>query len=124
MAEWHRIPIDEALTRLATSLAGLGRDEARRRLAECGPNELEEQVRRTPLAMLLGQFTDFMILVLIGAAVVAGAIGEPGDAAPIIIIVVLNAVIALPRNTAPSAPWPPFGRCQATMPQCCAAASI
>ncbi|KIE42355.1 cation-translocating P-type ATPase [Geobacter anodireducens] len=98
MAEWHRIPIDEALTRLATSLAGLGRDEARRRLAECGPNELEEQVRRTPLAMLLGQFTDFMILVLIGAAVVAGAIGEPGDAAPIIIIVVLNAVIGFAQE--------------------------
>ncbi|MRR37612.1 ATPase, partial [bacterium] len=63
------------------------------RLAEHGSNELQEQARRTPLAMLLSQFTDFMILVLLGAAVLAAIIGDLGDAMPIIAIVILNAVI-------------------------------
>ncbi|HML78305.1 cation-translocating P-type ATPase [Geobacter sulfurreducens] len=98
MTEWHRISIEEALTRLETSLTGLDSDEVRRRLAAYGPNELEEKARRTPLAMFFGQFTDFMIIVLIGAAVVAGIIGEPGDAAPIITIVVLNAVIGFAQE--------------------------
>ncbi|AAR35056.1 cation-translocating P-type ATPase [Geobacter sulfurreducens] len=98
MTEWHHISIEDALTRLETSLTGLDSDEVRRRLAAYGPNELEEKARRTPLVMFLGQFTDFMIIVLIGAAVVAGIIGEPGDAAPIITIVVLNAVIGFAQE--------------------------
>lgn len=98
MTEWHRVSIEEALTRLETSLTGLDNDEVRRRLAAYGPNELEEKAQRTPLVMFLGQFTDFMIIVLIGAAVVAGIIGEPGDAAPIITIVVLNAVIGFAQE--------------------------
>jgi len=98
LTEWHRVSIEEALTRLETSLTGLDNDEVRRRLAAYGPNELEEKAQRTPLVMFLGQFTDFMIIVLIGAAVVAGIIGEPGDAAPIITIVVLNAVIGFAQE--------------------------
>ena len=43
--------------------------------------------------MLAGQFTDFMILVLLAAAVVAGLVGEPEDSIAIVVIVVLNAVI-------------------------------
>ena len=43
--------------------------------------------------MFLGQFADFMILVLLGAAVVAGLVGEPQDTVAILVIVALNAVI-------------------------------
>ena len=43
--------------------------------------------------MFLGQFTDFMILLLLGAAAISGVIGELEDAAAILAIVVLNAIV-------------------------------
>ena len=45
--------------------------------------------------MLAGQFTDFMVLVLIAAAVVSGIVGEPQDAIAIVVIVLLNATVGL-----------------------------
>ncbi|WP_306533506.1 cation-translocating P-type ATPase [Geobacter sp.] len=90
---WHLKTIEETIAELGTSPQGLSADAARQRLVENGPNELQEQARRTPVAMLLSQFTDFMILILMGAAVLAAVIGDLGDAMPIIAIVILNAVI-------------------------------
>jgi Ca2+-transporting ATPase len=73
--------------------ARLERREAQRRLAEHGPNVLTEGTRRGPLAMMLGQFRDFMILVLLVAAVISGLIGEATATIAIVAIVILNAVI-------------------------------
>uniref|UniRef100_A0A831XLX0 Cation-translocating P-type ATPase n=1 Tax=Geobacter metallireducens TaxID=28232 RepID=A0A831XLX0_GEOME len=91
--DWHLKTVEDTVAELGSSPQGLSAVAARTRLAEHGPNELQEQARRTPFAMLLSQFTDFMILVLLGAAVLAAVIGELGDAMPIIAIVILNAVI-------------------------------
>jgi Ca2+-transporting ATPase len=72
---------------------GLTATAAAARLEQVGPNVLHETGRRHPLAMLASQFTDFMILVLIAAAVIAGVIGEPQDAIAIVVIVFLNGII-------------------------------
>ena len=91
---WYQLPAEEAARRLRTDLhAGLSEDEVRERRERYGANEIREGVRRGPLAMFLGQFTDFMILVLIGAAIVSGMIGDVVDTLAIVAIVVLNAVI-------------------------------
>jgi len=91
---WYRLTAEEALRRLDTDPHdGLRADVAAARLREHGPNALAEARRRSPARMFLGQFADFMILVLIGAAVVAGLVGEPQDTVAILVIVVLNAVI-------------------------------
>ena len=58
-----------------------------------GYNEIREGRKRGPVAMFLAQFADFMILVLIAAAVVAGLIGDLADTFVIVTIVVLNAGI-------------------------------
>jgi Ca2+-transporting ATPase len=91
---WHCLAIDEVAKRLDTDIqAGLNQSEADRRAAQFGSNEIRERTARPPWRMLLEQFTDFMIVVLIAAAIISGIIGEPPDAIAIIVIVLLNGVI-------------------------------
>ncbi len=93
-AHWHCLTSSQAETALATDAqTGLSDDEARKRLSQYGPNAIRQQAQRSILRTLLAQFSDFMILVLIGAAVVSGLIGDVVDTIAIIVIVVLNAVI-------------------------------
>ena len=92
--DWHQLTAEAALQRLASDPQhGLGAAEASERLATHGPNVLIEGRRRGPVRMFLDQFTDFMIVVLLIAAVVSGAIGDVTDTVVILVIVVLNAVI-------------------------------
>jgi Ca2+-transporting ATPase len=82
------------LARQVTTLAaGLAPDEVARRLARHGPNALVEGPRRGPARMLLDQFADVMVLVLIAAAGVASVLGEPQDTMAIVVIVAVNAVL-------------------------------
>ncbi|HPU30838.1 MAG TPA: cation-transporting P-type ATPase [Syntrophorhabdaceae bacterium] len=90
---WHTMSIDEILKRLESSFYGISNDEAKSRLLKYGPNELVEMQKRSPLMMFLDQFKDFMILVLIGAAIISGFIGELSDTIAIIVIIVINGVI-------------------------------
>lgn len=93
MPLWHQMDIDEISRDLEASLQGFTTAEADELLLKYGPNELIEKQKKTLLVMFLEQFKDFMILVLIAAAVIAGTIGEASDTFAIILIVVLNAVI-------------------------------
>jgi hypothetical protein len=83
---WWALAPDEAAAQLGVELsAGLGAEELLRRQQTAGPNTLPQAPRRGALRMVLDQLTDFMVLVLIGAAVVAGLLGEPEDAVTIAI---------------------------------------
>jgi Ca2+-transporting ATPase len=91
---WHTLAVEAAAERLATDpRTGLTPQEAARRLAACGPNAIAEARRRGPLRILVDQFRDLMVLVLLGAAVVAGFVGEPQDTVAIVAIVLLNAAL-------------------------------
>jgi Ca2+-transporting ATPase len=92
-APWHTLSVAATSARLAADPDGLPPEEAARRSARYGPNAIEEQAPRSPLRMLLDQFTDFMIVVLLVAAVISGVVGDLKDTLAIIVIVVLNAVI-------------------------------
>ncbi len=113
---WHLKDHNEIIEALGSSLNGLSREEAEKRLDEYGPNLLKEKKKRSVFTMLLDQFKDFMIIVLLAAAVISGLIGDPEDTIAIIVIVVLNAAIgfvqeyraekaiaALKKMSAPSA---------------------
>lgn len=91
--QWHTGKPEEIMEKLGSSPLGLAATEAQNRLRVHGPNELTEKAKKTLFMMFLDQFKDFMILVLIAAAVIAGVIGEASDTIAIIVIVVLNAVI-------------------------------
>ncbi len=95
MAEpWHSVSTEEACGKLQTDPdRGLTGAEAERRLQTIGLNALVEKLRDTPWKILLQQFSDFMVLVLLAATVVAFALGEVGDAITIVAIVVMNGVL-------------------------------
>ncbi len=93
MLQWYKFASDEALKSLASCRDGLTVKEATERLARYGTNELKEKRKRTSIMLFLGQFNDFLIIVLIAAAVMAGLAGSAKDAIVILAVVVLNAVI-------------------------------
>ena len=72
---------------------GLSGGEARSRLGRYGENRLAEKPPRSRWLAFLDQFKSVLILVLIGAAVLAGAIGDFKDAVVILVVVVFNAVL-------------------------------
>ncbi len=86
------------LSELETSLQGISGVEAGPRLARYGLNELIEKKKKTAFVMFFDQFRDFMILVLIAAAVISGFIGELSDTIAIIVIIVLNAGIGFTQE--------------------------
>jgi Ca2+-transporting ATPase len=90
---WHTQTAGDVLRALDTTRSGLTSDEAAKRLAVYGPNALPEGEVRTSWQMLIAQFSDFMILVLIAAALVSGLVGEPADTVIILVIVGMNATI-------------------------------
>jgi Ca2+-transporting ATPase len=90
---WHQLDLKMVLEKLQSSAMGLVSEEAHRRFEHYGPNELIEKKHKSLWMMFFDQFKDFMILVLIAAAVVAGVIGDPVDAIAIAVIVLVNAVL-------------------------------
>ena len=74
---------------------GLPADEVAQRAQQHGPNALPQSEGRSFWALLLDQFSDFMILVLLAAALISGVVGDLVDTLVILTIVVLNAAIGL-----------------------------
>ncbi|MCC7182835.1 MAG: cation-translocating P-type ATPase [Rhodocyclaceae bacterium] len=96
---WHCQTVEAALDRLGTDPAqGLEHDEAARRLHRYGPNRLAEARSRGPWRMLAAQFADLMIVLLIGAALIAVWVGETADALVILAILVANAAIGFAQE--------------------------
>lgn len=91
---WHALSPSEVAGELVVdTLAGLSATDVVDRLAKYGANEVRERPRRGIPRMLLDQFSDFMILVLLGAAVLSGLVGDVKDTVAIVVIVLLNAAI-------------------------------
>ena len=91
--DWHALTVDEVLNILKTKPQGLDEDEAERRLALYGPNELRREKGRSRLIIFLNQFKNVLILILLIATGLSIVIGEILDAALIITIVIVSAVL-------------------------------
>ena len=96
---WHTLDTRVATETLKVDVqSGLASDQIWQRLEQFGPNEIQSGERRGPWRLLVAQFSDFMIMVLLVAAVISGFIGEPQDAIAIIVIVLLNAIIGFVQD--------------------------
>lgn len=107
-AVWHSLEVDKALDLLDSNAdSGLTSQEIPQRLQKYGPNELEETAGRSPWEILLDQFKNIMLLMLIGVALVSGFLDlmrlqsgnlKPGevpfkDTIAILAIVILNGIL-------------------------------
>ncbi len=90
---WHARSADEAIALLHSSPAGLSADEAAERRARHGRNELPPPARPHPLRRFLAQFNNALIYFLIAGAIAAALLGHHVDAAVILMVIVINAIV-------------------------------
>ncbi len=93
---WHARTVQEVAEMLGTDPArGLTAAEAAIRLSQYGPNELVERPRPGFWHMLLDQFNNFLVIILIVAAFISLLLGDTLEAGAIMAIVLLNAIIGV-----------------------------
>src|SRR5215831_13010701 len=91
---WHAVPADQVIGRLKTDpAAGLDAAEASRRLSQYGPNRLPEGKQRGPLMRFLAQLNNVLVYVLLAAGFVKLMVGLWLDAAVILGVVIINALL-------------------------------
>ncbi len=87
------LPVRELLSHLDTSINGLSHEEAKKRFSEHGPNEILYGGTRQGLSILLSQFKNSLILLLIAASIISFFMHEKIDGIVILAIVLLNAIL-------------------------------
>jgi P-type Ca2+ transporter type 2C len=92
---WHTLSSHEVLQQLDVAEDGLTSEEAKKRIEQVGYNQLTEAPRPGFLTLLWDQLKDFVVMLLIVASVISIFLGEIVDAAAIMTIVVLNAMLGI-----------------------------
>ncbi len=96
MEKWYKQSIEDALASLETDpKTGLNSQQLEERTNKYGLNELSEEKGKGFLSKLLAQFSDFLVLILIVAAIVSFAVGAKKDGAVILAIVIVNGFLGL-----------------------------
>ena len=90
---WHALPVEACLERLRSARGGLTGAEADRRLKENGPNELQGARRASPWALLLEQFRNVLIIILLIAVALSAVLGEGVEAVAIAVIVLFAVLL-------------------------------
>jgi len=90
---WHTMSIESVEAALKTGRSGITPEEAKRRLEEFGPNILREKKGPSALMIFASQFKNYLILVLVAAAIIALFLGDFTDALVITIVIILNALL-------------------------------
>ncbi len=94
---WHSLTVEEVIRNLNTRLEGLTGKEAEERLRTCGRNELVAK-KKHPIMILLKQFANFLIGILLVATVISLLLGEVIDATAILIIVMIMAIMGFTQE--------------------------
>lgn len=97
--DFYNKTVDELYKEFSTDINGLSEEEANNRLLKYGENKLKEQKKKSNLALFLGQFNDFMIILLIFASVFSAFVSyiqheSYFDSVIIIVIVIINAILS------------------------------
>ena len=95
--DFHARSKEDVIKELQTSNAGLSQKEAEKRLEKYGKNIIKKIHVLHPLKIILEQFKSFLIYILIIAIIISFLIGNIIDAVVILIIVIVNASLGIPR---------------------------
>ncbi|HKY29097.1 MAG TPA: cation-translocating P-type ATPase [Pyrinomonadaceae bacterium] len=90
---WHVLTVAEASEKLNAPLLGLTTDEAARRLLDVGPNELQASKAVSPWNILLDQFKNVLIVILLAATTLSAFLGHGIEAIAITVIVLFAVVL-------------------------------
>jgi Ca2+-transporting ATPase len=97
---WHALSREEVLEKLESGLEeGLSNNEATKRLEKYGPNQLAEGKKTTFWEMVYEQLNNFVIIMLVVAAVISAFLGEVVNAGAIVAIVVLNTIMGVIQDS-------------------------
>src|SRR5512135_807826 len=92
---WHSLELSDVLVKLEVPSQGLSTEEVAKRTERYGPNELREKPRPTFLQLVLAQFNNFIVILLIIASIVSAVLGDWIEAGVIMLIVLLNAILGV-----------------------------
>lgn len=90
---WHELEVEQVLERLESTPNGLTAAQAAQRLLAFGPNELQAQARLSPWALLLEQFKNVLIIILLVAVALSAVLGHEIEALAITVIVLFAVVL-------------------------------
>ena len=102
---WYNMSVDEATKKLETDcVSGLSNEKVSTARAKYGTNELQAKKKKSLLVKFLEQFKDFMIIILIIAAVVSGVVGYIQgegitDSIIIFIVIIVNAIVGVAQES-------------------------
>ncbi len=93
MAERYRQTPEQLYDELGSSATGLTSEGAKANAAKYGRNELTQGKKKTPLQIFLSQFADFLVIILIIAAIVSAITGDVESMIVIVAVITMNAII-------------------------------
>ncbi|MBZ0287641.1 MAG: HAD-IC family P-type ATPase, partial [Anaerolineae bacterium] len=95
MTDFYKLNVPDALKTLQATDSGLEEAEVQTRQAQYGKNLLPVGEGTNWFKLILGQFTDLMVIILIAAAVISAFLGDSKDVVVILAIVILNAILGV-----------------------------
>lgn len=93
MGEFYRRSRAETMKILEVSDKGLNDEEVKRQRNKYGYNELEEAVGKSPIQVFFDQFRDFLVLILLSAAIISAFLGKLESTVVIMVVVIINAIL-------------------------------
>ena len=93
MKNYYQLSAEETMKELNGSTDPLTDEQVREHKEKYGPNELVEGKKKTVLQIFLEQYKDFLVIILIIAAIVSGFMGDAESAAVILIVITMNAIL-------------------------------
>jgi len=93
MKAYYQMTGEEAIEQVNGSLEPLTEEQIREHQQKYGPNELTEGKKKTTFQIFLEQYKDFLVIILIIAAIASGFMGDIESAAVIVIVITMNAIL-------------------------------
>lgn len=98
LGEWYRKSADEVLRMLNATSNGLTDEEVNARRSQYGYNELKEEKQKSILLIFLEQFKDFLVIILIAAAVISAFMGEVESTFVILVVIIINGILGTAQH--------------------------